>query len=116
MARVTFLAGLLLAIPPIFAGETNLPKDIDLVSRQGRGTVEGRTAWDRLAQTGPDALLPVLVAMRNADTTACNWLRSAADRIVERARAEGKSPPTNELLAFARDARQSGRARRWALD
>jgi hypothetical protein len=116
MVRVTFLAGLLLAIPPIFAGETNLSKDIDLVARQGRGKAEGRAAWERLTQSGPEAVGPVLVAMRNADTTACNWLRSAADRIVERTRAAGKPLPTNELLAFARDARQSGRARRWALD
>jgi hypothetical protein len=116
MARVTFLVGLLLAISPILAGETNLAKDIDLVARQGRGAVQGRIAWDRLTQAGPEALLPVLGAMRNADTTACNWLRSAADRIVERMLADGKPLPAADLLAFARDSRQSGRARRWALD
>src|SRR5438128_1252834 len=73
-------------------------------------------AWERLSQAGPEALVPVLSAMRNADTTACNWLRTALDRIVERELAKGRPLPVDELLAFARDARQPGRARRLALD
>jgi hypothetical protein len=117
MARVTIVAGLLLTAPLIFpADETTLSKDIELVARQGRGTLEGRNAWDRLTQAGPESLSPVLHAMRSADSTACNWLRTALDRIVERAQAMGKSLPTDDLLAVARDARQAGRARRWALD
>src|SRR5437867_2308265 len=98
------------------ADEAPLSKDIELVASQGRGTVAGRAAWERLSQAGPEALMPILGAMRRADTTACNWLRTALDRIVERELAAGKMLPATELLAFARDARQSGRARRLALD
>ncbi len=96
--------------------EQSLAQDINLVVKQGSGTANGRAAWERLAQSGPELLLPILRAMQGADTTGSNWLRTALDRIVERERAAGRRLPAEELLAFARDAKEPGRARRWALD
>jgi hypothetical protein len=48
---------------------------------------------------------------------AANWLRIAFDRIVTaEQRSGGKEIPADALLAFARDPRRQGRARRLALD
>jgi hypothetical protein len=100
----------------VVAGEAPVAKDISLVVKQGRGTPEGRAAWERLSQSGPDSLLPILRAMDGADTTASNWLRTALERIVGREESKGKPLPAEDLLAFARDVKQAGRARRLALD
>lgn len=97
-------------------GDAPLSNDIGIVAKQGRGSVEGRAAWERLSNAGPEALLPILRAMNGADTTASNWLRTAADRIVTDLRARGRALPWIELLQFARDERHAGRARRWALE
>ncbi len=100
----------------LLAGKQPLAKDIDLVAKQGRGSAEGRSAWERLSGAGPEALLPILRALNGIDTPAANWLRAALDRIVEHEQTKGKRLPVDELLAFARDAKQPGRARRLALD
>jgi hypothetical protein len=94
--------------------QDRLQTDLDLVARQGTGTLEGRAAWERLAQAGPETLLPILRAMNGRDTVACNWLRTALDRIV--AKAPPRRLPLDDLLAFVQDARNEGRARRLALD
>lgn len=106
----------LLAPVLVIAGQPAISNDITLVVKQGRGTPDGRAAWQRLTQAGPDALLPILRAMDGADTTASNWLRTALDRIVARERTKGQSLPVDRLLAFAKDAKQPGRARRLALE
>src|SRR5436305_4825724 len=97
-AMVALLFALWLATGAV--DESPFSKEIDAAARQGRGTAEGRAAWERLSQAGPEALVPILGAMRRADTTACNWLRTVLDRIVQRERAQGKSLPAAELLAF----------------
>lgn len=109
---------LVILLAPVFiiAGEQPVSKDINLVLKQGRGTPQGRAAWDRLTQTGPESLAPILRAMDGADATASNWLRTAVDRIVSREESKGKPLPIDDLLTFARDAKQPGRARRLALD
>lgn len=94
--------------------EATVKDDIQAVVKQGRGTDQGRAAWQRLSQRGPDALLPLLEAMNGVDIAATNWLRTAFDQIAERTN-KGKLP-TAALLAFAMDAKKTGRARRLALD
>ncbi len=98
-------------------GKRDLLDDIRTVAKQGRGTAAGRAAWDRLAAADA-ALLPTLLAgMDGADTAAANWLRTAFDRILDRAlAADGKGIDTDALLAFAKDQRRAGRARRLALE
>jgi hypothetical protein len=92
-------------------------KDIAALEKQGRGSAEGRAAWDRLSQAGPDALVPLLNAMCTGDTVLANWLRTAFDPIVERElKSGGKRIDADALLAFVRDARKQGRARRLALE
>jgi hypothetical protein len=61
--------------------------------------------------------LPLLEGMTGTDTVAANWLRTAFDAIADRAlKAGGKGIDADALLVFVRDARQSGRARRLALE
>jgi hypothetical protein len=51
------------------------------------------------------------------DTASANWLRTAFDRVLDRAlKAGGKGIDADGLLAFARDPKHAGRARRLALD
>ncbi len=91
-------------------------EDIKLLVKQGRGTEEGRAAWDRLVEAGPEALPVILKAMPN-DIVASNWLRTAFDRIIDReVRNGGKSINVDTLLAAAKDSKLPGRARRLALE
>ena len=92
-------------------------KDIDLIVKQGRGSAEGRAAWDRLSQANPDALPAILQGMNTKDTAAVNWLRTAFDQIAEREmKTGGKSIDTKKLLAFVKNPANEGRPRRLALD
>jgi hypothetical protein len=71
-----------------------------------------RATWERLADAGPDALLPILKAWPVDDPVAANWLRTAFDRIAAR---HADSLPADDLFAFATDAKGYGPARRRAM-
>jgi hypothetical protein len=118
MMRIAVPAGLaLLTIVGIAVGQGSWQKDIDRLLRAGRGSPEGRAAWERLSEAGPEVLLPLLEAMNTADTVRANWLRTAFDRAVEREmKTGGKKIDVDGVLAFVRDARKQGRVRRLALD
>jgi hypothetical protein len=91
--------------------------DLQLAIKQGRGTTEGRQAWERLAKAGPEKLPALLEAMDTSDVVAINWLRTAFDQIVDRQfQAGGKGIDAEALLRFVQDAKHQGRARRLALD
>jgi hypothetical protein len=110
---------LLATLPPAPGGpgRSTAEKDIQAVVTQGRGTAAGRAAWDRVAAGGPEVLLPLLRAMDTRETASANWLRTAFDRVLDRAlKAGGKSIDAGRLLAFARDTGRAGRARRLALE
>jgi hypothetical protein len=114
-----FLSGFLLifGISVLAGGDASLQTDIDTVLKQGRGTPEGRSAWDRLSQAKAGALPALLEGMNTNDTVASNWLRAAFDRIVEREmKAAGTTIESAKVLAFVRDPAKQGRARRLALD
>src|SRR5262245_13620189 len=122
MSRRTCCLTLLLAAvaaPPATADEdvARLLKQVRAVGREGTGSTEARAAWDRLVARGPAVLLPLLEAMDTPDTVVANWMRTAFDRIVDRAAgADGKGIDADALLRFARDPKRQGRARRLALD
>jgi hypothetical protein len=109
---------LLVAVPSRGEDEAAaLHKAIQTVAQQGRGTPQGRAAWDRVAAAPPAVLVPLLEAMDTRDTVAANWLRTAFDRIVERTlQAGGKGIDAEGLLTFVRDSRRQGRPRRLALE
>jgi hypothetical protein len=113
-----FLVGpLLIAAATALAGGQAPQKDIDTVVKQGRGSSEGRAAWERLSQAKPDVLPALLEGMNTSDTVAANWLRLAFDRVVEpELKAGGKNIDSTKILAFVNDGAKQGRARRLALD
>ena len=82
----------------------------------GVGAVAARAACDALGKRGAEILPRLLVAMETDNPLAANWYRSAYETIVERELARpNTSIPGDELRAFVRDAKRSGRVRRLAL-
>jgi hypothetical protein len=98
------------------AGVGPLLARIKAVGREGAGNVDAARAWDDLVREGPEALPAILAALDDADPTAANWLRTAVDRIAERALAAGRPLPAAGLEAFVQDTRHAGRARYLAYE
>jgi hypothetical protein len=73
-----------------------------------------RAAWEKLVARGPAVLPDILRAMDTPDTVAANWLRTAFDRILDR--ADGRGIDVEALLAVVNDPKRQGRVRRLALD
>lgn len=97
------------ALPSVAAADP----DIDAIHKD----TNRRAAWDRLVERGPKVLPLLLDGMDTRDTAAANWLRTAFDRIIDRELAGGgKKIDVEQLLAYAKDAKRVGRARRLALD
>src|SRR5438309_1307805 len=111
--RSMICAAILVAASAAFAGGGNFEKDIDTVVKQGRGTAEGRAAWERLASAKADVVPALLEGMSTKDTVAANWIRLALDRVVER---DIKAIDTAKVLAFVKDSTKQGRARRYGLE
>jgi hypothetical protein len=105
-----------------FSAQPNatVDRDIQLALKQGKGTAEGRQAWERIAQAGPEMLPVLLKAMDTNDVVALNWLRTAFDGIVDRqfrAGVKGSAGvDADALLGFVQDAAHQGRPRRLALE
>ncbi|HEY7309825.1 MAG TPA: hypothetical protein VH643_10745 [Gemmataceae bacterium] len=119
--RTCCLTLLLAAVAALPAGADDdvarLLKQVRAVGPEGSGSPEARAAWDRLVARGPAVLPPLLEAMDTPDTVVANWLRTAFDRIVDKAAGEGgKGIDADALLRFARNPKRQGRARRLALD
>jgi len=116
--RLALTLGTML-VAAVISAEPNdsFNSDLELLSKQGRGSAAGRQAWERIAKAGPEMLPALLKAMDSTDVVAVNWLRTAFDQIVER---ELRSDPTgidaDPLLRFVQDAKHQGRPRRLALE
>src|SRR5262245_43369638 len=87
---------------------------LDHVRAGGSGAEARARGWRLLVQVGPEALLPVLGEMDRADRVTANWLRTAAEAIVEQALATKQPLPAGGLLAFVRDRKHAPNARRVA--
>ncbi|MEM8866355.1 MAG: hypothetical protein AAGF31_12490, partial [Planctomycetota bacterium] len=74
-----------------------------------------QAAWQRLAEGEPEVLVELLAAMRDADLTVENWLRTCFDAAAERLLAEG-TLPVDPLKKFMRDDDQSPNARQTAFE
>jgi hypothetical protein len=83
---------------------------------EGRGSRPAARAWRDLAAADVGRLPEVLAGMDGATSLACNWIRSAVDEILERARARKEPLPTRDLETFLRDTRHNPRARRLAYE
>ncbi|HMF17623.1 MAG TPA: hypothetical protein VKE98_10475 [Gemmataceae bacterium] len=119
MARL-WLSVVLLAHPlsgNCWSQSQDKDRDIQILIKQGRGTREGRAAWERIVGGGPKLLPILLKAMNTGDIVAANWLRTAFDQIADKEiKAGGKGIDVDGLLRFAKNGTHQGRARRLALD
>jgi hypothetical protein len=107
------------AAEPAAAGDEvgALLKDITSAGPRAAGSDAARAAWDKLVVRGPAVLPRLLEAMDTPDTVTGNWLRTAFDRIVDAdVHDGGKRIDADALLAFVKDPKHQGRARRLALD
>jgi hypothetical protein len=82
----------------------------------GQGSREAARAWRTLAAADVGQLPRLLAGMDGAGPLAHNWLRSAIDRVLERARCRKKPLPYKELEAFLRDRRHDPQARRFVYE
>src|SRR5262245_5620563 len=89
---------------------------IKAVRAEGDGNLDAKEASRKLATYGPDAILPVLAAMDDADAVSANWLRAAVDSISERTIASQKKLPAAQLEQFVLDTKHAGRVRRLAFE
>src|SRR5262245_7372712 len=115
--KIVHVIALFLCMASVASAGDATNKDIAAVVKQGRGTPEGRAAWDRLSQAKADTLPAILEGMNTKDVIASNWLRTAFDQIVEREMKTGvKNIDSAKILAFVKNPAKEGRARRFALE
>jgi len=114
---VLAVAHFVLAPLPVHAQEVeSLLTRIKAVGREGTGNVEAAKAWKELVKAGPSVLPQVLAGLNDADPTAANWIRAAAEVIAEQAITSGKGLQADKLEAFVKDAKNAGAARRLAFE
>lgn len=104
------------ALPSVAADPT--PKEaverIAKTGAEGSGNKEAALAWRSLVATGPDALPLILEAFEAASPVARNWLRTAADAIVQK--IEDKAKWSGLLKAFVLESKTGPESRRLAFD
>jgi hypothetical protein len=89
------------------------------VGKEGKGNVEAIKAWNAVVDKGQKVLPDVLTAFSDANPVAVNWLRAAAESILDGALASDQRvlPDTvAKLESFLQDTKQSPRARRLAYE
>jgi hypothetical protein len=89
---------------------------IRAVGPDGKGAREAALAWRELASADAGQLPTLLAGMDQANALARNWLRSAMDDVLVRARRDGKPLPVADLETFLHDKRHDPQARRFAFD
>lgn len=80
------------------------------------GQSPAREAWAKLTAADPSHLPDILAAIDDASPLAANWIRSAADALVEKADARRIALPRAELERFLFDAKHGARGRRLAYE
>src|SRR5437588_1266044 len=86
-----FISALILTAPGRAGEAETLLARLKAVGREGAGNVEASKAWRELIRLGPGVLIDVLMAMDDADATAANWIRAAADAIAEHELQAGRA-------------------------
>jgi hypothetical protein len=109
-----------LAVASVQAGESidvkPLLESLRGVGLRGQGHQAAIAAWPKLAKASADQLTEVLAGMDGADILACNWIRAAAETIIQRHVAGGGKLPVASLEKFLSETRHSPRARRMAYE
>jgi hypothetical protein len=118
MKATLLLSFLLLGTLPGFSA-ADLREDIQRLAEvgpEGRGNEAASEAWKNVAGAGPSALAMVLRQTGKSGAVADNWLRLAANVVVDRALKSGGKLPLAELEAFVRETVNLDAARLLAFD
>ncbi len=86
------------------------------VGPHNRGSREAAAAWKTVAAADAGQLPALLAAMDGASPLARNWVRSALDGVLDRARAARQRLPAKELEAFVLDRHHDPQGRRLAYE
>ena len=81
------------SVPADAAAPAELISAVKSVDKKGKGNRAAGQAVAELSGSEPAVLLPLLAAFRNANPLATNYLRSAAETIVDRSIAAKKKLP-----------------------
>jgi len=95
---------------------TALLADIKMVGSEGTGNAKAAAAWKSVVAQGVPALLPTLTAMDDANAVAGNWLRLAAQAIVEKEQQAKRPLPADAIEAFVKDTKHAPASRRLAYE
>ena len=104
------------SVPADAAAPAELISAVKSVAKKGKGNRAAGQAVAELTGSEPAVLLPLLAAFRNANPLATNYLRSAAETIVDRSIAAKKKLPRKKLEAFITDRKNDPQARRLAFE
>ena len=104
------------SVPADAAAPAELISAVKSVDKKGKGNRAAGQAVAELSGSEPAVLLPLLAAFRNANPLATNYLRSAAETIVDRSIAAKKKLPRKKLEAFITDRKNDPQARRLAFE
>src|SRR4051794_35349294 len=85
---------------------------IKSVKSEGTGNADAKAAWKKVVSGGIDALIPTLAAMDDADAVAANWLRLAAQAIVEKGDLKKDGFAKARLESFIYDTKHAPNSRR----
>src|SRR5262249_44288748 len=86
------------------------------VGPEGKGSPAAARAWREWSQADVAQLPQLLAGMDGANPLARNWLRSAIDQVLDRAKASGKPLPIPALEQFLLDTKHNPQARRLAYE
>jgi hypothetical protein len=89
---------------------------IRAVGPDGKGAREAALAWRELASADASQLPTLLSGMDQANALAHNWIRSAMDVALARARRDGKPLPIADLETFLHNKGHDPQARRFAFE
>jgi len=82
--------------------------------KNGVGQEAAAEAWQRIVNQGPAALPALLEAASRANPVALNWMVTAADRIVDVERANGRKIPDAVFLSVVENRGGQPKIRWWA--
>lgn len=105
--------------PAVGAEPAGLETSLEALRHVGphnRGSAEAAAAWKTVAAADVSQLPVLLGAMDGASPLARNWLRSAVEEVLDRAKAGRRPLPLKGLEAFLLDRRHDPQARRLAYE
>ena len=98
------------------ADVTQLTTVVNKIGAKGQGHAEARKAMAELVKIEAKDVVAILDGFDSNNSLAVNWLRAAADTVLENALQKGTAIPLPELRSFLADTQNDANARRVAYE